>query len=196
LLLIHMALRHVRHADLLGLVGPLVVAGAIGEALGGQAGSLSGLTLWRGAAVLAGRVRLSMLATTSAVAGIVALPIVLSPIVRGDDAVTPASALVAAHRLALSGPVFNSEEFGGYLALSGVPDFIDGRVEMFGNDFLAEDVAAESGDAAAIGRLLSQYGVTWTLLAPQAGAVSVLDGMPGWRRVYADSYAVIHVRSN
>jgi hypothetical protein len=91
--------------------------------------------------------------------------------------------------------VFNSETFGGYLAFAGVPDFIDGRVEMFGNDFLAADVAAESGDGAALTRLLGQYGITWTLLAPEAGAVPVLDRMPGWRRVYADPYAVIHVRA-
>jgi hypothetical protein len=91
--------------------------------------------------------------------------------------------------------VFNSETFGGYLAFAGVPEFIDGRVEMFGNDFLAADVAAESGDEAALSRLLDRYGVTWTLLVPEAGAVGVLDRTRGWRRVYADPYAVIHVRA-
>lgn len=196
LLLLHMALRHVRHADLLGLVGPLVAAAPVGDALARHGEQLASLPLWRVPAALAGRVRFPMLATIVVLAGVGASPVVLSPIVRGDDRVTPVTAVAAARGLGVSGPVFNSEEFGGYLAFSGVPDFIDGRVEMFGNDFLADDVAAESGDTAALGRLLSQYGVSWTLFAPQAGAVAALDRMPGWRRAYADPYAVIHVRTS
>jgi hypothetical protein len=124
-----------------------------------------------------------------------ALPLIVTPLSRSNDRVTPAAALAAARQLGLSGPVFNSEAFGGYLAFAGVPDFIDGRVEMFGNDFLANDVAAESGDEAGLSGLLARYGVIWTLLAPEAGAVAVLDRMPGWRRVYADPYAVIHARA-
>jgi hypothetical protein len=124
-----------------------------------------------------------------------AMPLVLHPMARGDDAVTPADAIAAARRLGVAGPVLNSESFGGYLAFAGVPDFIDGRIEMFGNRFLADDVAAESGDAAMLARLLAEYRIGWTLLAPQAGAVTVLDRLPGWRRVYADRFAVIHART-
>ncbi len=72
------------------------------------------------------------------------MPTALRPIVRGDDAVTPGAALAAATRLGLSGPVFNSEGFGGFLIFRGVPTFIDGRIEMYGNDFLAKDYEAEA----------------------------------------------------
>jgi len=195
LVLVHMALRHVRHADLLGLIGPLVIAAALGEALMTHAATLSGLTLWRAAARLAGPVRLPAFGVTLALAAIASLPLMTSPLMRTDDAVTPARALVAARDLGLTGPVFNGEGFGGYLAFAGIADFIDGRVEMFGNDFLADDVAAEGGDPAVLARLLTQYRIAWTLLAPQAGAVAVLDRLPGWRRAYADPYAVIHVHT-
>jgi hypothetical protein len=195
LLLVHMALRHVRHADLLGLVGPLLLAGGLGATLGRYNPICAELPLWRAAARLAGPVRGPALAVTLALAGAVAFPVIAHPITRSDDKATPASAVAAARGLGLAGPVFNGEAFGGYLAFAGVPDFIDGRIEMFGNDFLAADVAAESGDEGALSRLLARYGITWTLLAPEAGAVAVLDRMPGWRRVYADPYAVIHVRA-
>jgi len=33
------------------------------------------------------------------------------------------------------------------------------------------------------------------LLVPQQAAVIRLDALPGWRRVYADPIAVIHMRS-
>jgi hypothetical protein len=42
--------------------------------------------------------------------------------------------------------------------------------------------------------LFAQYRIGWTLLLPQAGAVGVLDRLPGWERVYADGQAVIHRR--
>jgi hypothetical protein len=194
LLLVHMALRHVRHADLLGLVGPLVLAGGLGAALAAHRPMLSELGLWRLASRLAVPVWWPGLAVAAALAAAIALPLVVTPVTRSDDKITPASAVAAARQFGLTGPVFNSEAFGGYLAFVGVPDFIDGRVEMFGNDFLAADVAAESGDATALSRLLVRYGVNWTLLAPTVGASAVLDRMPGWRRIYADPYAVIHVR--
>jgi hypothetical protein len=110
----------------------------------------------------------------------------------GDPA---ASALAAAARTRLDGPVFNAEGFGGYLTFRGIPSFIDGRAELYGNAFLDQYLAAEGGSEQALAALLDAYGITWTLLAPQQGAVARVDALPGWRRVYADAIAVVHVRS-
>jgi hypothetical protein len=118
------------------------------------------------------------------------------PIDRADDPVTPETALAAAQRLDLSGPVFNSEAFGGYLVFSGVPTFIDGRIELYGNDFLAAYLAAERGDAAALAGLLDDYRVGWALLQAQSPAVAALERVPGWRRVYGDGVAVVETRNN
>jgi hypothetical protein len=41
--------------------------------------------------------------------------------------------------------------------------------------------------------LLGEYGITWTLLEPNSSAVRQLDYLPGWRRLYADDVAVVHV---
>ena len=71
---------------------------------------------------------------------------------------------------------------------------IDGRAELYGYRFLSGYLAAERGDEPALTGLLARYGITWTLLMPQQGAVSRLDGLPGWRRVYTDAEAVIHMR--
>jgi len=43
--------------------------------------------------------------------------------------------------------------------------------------------------------LLDHYAVSWTLLEPSSPAVSLLDHLPGWRRIYSDHYAVIHRRT-
>jgi len=192
--LCHMALAHVRHADLLGLVGPLAVAAALGSALVELTRPAAASPLLRGAAFLAQPSRLPGRVLMLALAAALSLPVLLRPIDRAGDAVTPQAALAAASRLGLTGPVFNSEAFGGYLIFSGVPTFIDGRIELYGNDFLAAYLAAERGDAATLAGLLDRYHIAWTLLQAQSPAIGALDRLPGWRRVYADDQAVIDVR--
>jgi hypothetical protein len=191
--LVHQTLQHGRHADLLATVGPLAVAAPLGHSLAALTKSQgSGLANWF--ARLARPAGAAAVALTVAAAAALALPTALRPIVRGDDAVTPGGALAAAMSFGLSGPVFNSEGFGGYLIFRGVPSFIDGRVEMYGNDFLAQDYQAERGNPAALEDLFARYRIAWTLLRPEAGAVLVLDHLPGWERVYADERAVVHRR--
>jgi hypothetical protein len=194
--LFHMALAHVRHADLLGLVGPLAVAGALGPPLLTLMRPAAGSLLIRGAARLALPARLPARALAVALAAAASLPMLLHAPSRAGDAVTPQAALAAATRLGLGGPVFNGESYGGYLIFSGVPVFIDGRIEMYGNAFLAAYIAAEEGNPAALTGILDRYRIAWTLLPAGSPAVVVLDRLPGWRRAYADGQAVIHVRSD
>jgi len=189
--LIHMTLQHSRHADVLALVGPLVVAAPLAPALAAL-NAPSGLGAWF--ARLAQPAKTPAIVLMLVVGALLALPTALTPITRDGGAATPSAALAAAQRLGLTGPVFNSEMFGGYLISRGVPVFIDGRIEMYGNDFLADDVAAERGDAAVLQRLLTRYRVAWTLLQPGSGAAQILEHLPGWRRVYADKWAVVDRR--
>ena len=189
-----MALGHVRHAELLGLVGPLVVASSLGPPICARIRSAPISTLGRGAIRLSAPAAAPASVLIFAIIFATSLPLVLRPIVRADDSVSPASALAAAARMGLDGPVFNSEGFGGYLTFSGIPTFVDGRAELYGNAFLDRYLAAERGSERALTALLDRYGITWTLLVPQQGAVSRLDALPGWRRVYTDRYAVIHRR--
>ena len=189
----HMALAHIRHAELLGLVGPLAVAASLGPQIAARIGpQLSSLS--RGFIRLARPARAPAQVLAAVIAVSMSLPIILRPVERTEDGVTPAAALSAARAMGLKGPVFNSEGFGGYLIFSGVPTFIDGRAELYGNDFLGRYLAAEAGEGETLAALLHEYGAEWTLLAPQQGAVHCLDSLPGWRRIYSDRRAVIHIR--
>jgi hypothetical protein len=76
----------------------------------------------------------------------------------------------------------------------GIPTFVDGRADLFGDAFLQRYVAAASAVGHALPDLLDRYEVRWTLLEPQAPAVSLLDLLPGWERVYTGPEAVIHRR--
>jgi hypothetical protein len=189
-----MALGHVRHAELLGLVGPLVVAASLGPRITLLIRSVPLSAFGRGVAGLVAPTAAPAVMLTLVLALSASLPLLLRPIARADDRVTPASALIAAARMGLDGPVLNSEGFGGYLTFRGIPTFIDGRAELYGNAFLDRYLAAERGGEPALTAVLDGYGITWTLLAPQQAATSRLDSLPGWHRVYADAIAVIHAR--
>jgi hypothetical protein len=118
---------------------------------------------------------------------------------RGVDAppndFTPAAALDHAMKADVTGPVLNDYDFGGYLIFRGVPTFFDGRTLPFGKQF-----ALDYFDAIAVGagdkleRLAEAYRVSWTLLRPRSAAALHFDHSPGWRRLYADDVAVVHVR--
>jgi len=194
LVLFHMALAHVRHAELLGLIGPLAVAASLGPQIAARIRSAPLSAVGRAVARLAAPAHLPAVALTLVIAVATSLPVLLRPIERHDDPVTPAAALAAAERMRLTGPVFNSEGFGGYLIFSGIPTFIDGRIELYGDTFLARYLEAEHGNAATLVALLERHGITWTLLVPEEGAVQRLDNLQGWRRVYSDGHAVIHQR--
>ena len=191
--LCHMTMQHVRNAEILGFVAPLAVAASFGTEIAERIRALPSSVVTRGMRYLACPAQSPAAVLSLALAILFSLPLLLSPIRRGDDPVTPARALAVAQRMRLSGPVFNSEPFGGFLIFRGVPTFIDGRIELYGDAFLARYDKAQN-DRHRLVALLARFHVAWALLSPHSGAALLLDGMPSWRRVYGDRYAVVDVR--
>lgn len=124
-----------------------------------------------------------------ALAALTALPL------RGDvaqdlDVIAPRATLSVVKAHGVTGPVLNSYGFGDYLIFSGIEPFIDGRAELYGDEFIGRYVNTIHGMNEQLPALRSEYGITWTLLAPSA---RLLDCLPGWRRLYADDIAIVHV---
>jgi hypothetical protein len=189
LLLLWLALTHVRNEELVGLIGPLVVAAPLAVQLGLPASASKPILR------CVGRRRTLGFAAVAApvVCGFLAMIAVFASGRSGPSGeLAPVAAVEAARRSGLDGAVFNSGRFGGYLMLNGIPTFVDGRADLFGDAFLRRYVAAVNAIGGALPALLDRYGVAWTLLEPSAPAASVLDHLPGWERVYADGYAVVH----
>jgi hypothetical protein len=109
----------------------------------------------------------------------------------------PSAAVLAARAAGATGPVLNTYDWGGYLIFSGIPPFIDGRADMYGNALLKEYVdAVAPASAADLHRVLDKYGIQWTLLEPRTAAIAALDLSPGWKRIHTDGQAVVHLRVN
>ena len=179
--LVHMALAHTRNGELLGLLAPLVIASPMAPQLGRAA------PMERGPA-------LPMLALAlAAMVASVALPQALTYAPRAT--IAPSAALAA---LKASGKtrILNSYDFGGYLIFNRVAPFIDGRTEFYGKDFmLRHDRAVRLQDVNGFLRLLAEHHIDATLLTPNTPANGLLDRLHGWKRIYADDIAVVHVRT-
>jgi len=178
--LVAMALSHTRNAELLALLAPLLLAESVGrlarpsEPLAGpQARCIAALAIF-------------ILAATTAAS--------LRGYAHENPAIAPASALAAARQAGLTGPVFNDYDFGGYLIFEGVSPFVDGRIDLYGDDFMRAYATALAAEGTALPSLLDRYRVAFTLLKPGEPAVAALDRDPRWERVYADAGAVVHRR--
>jgi hypothetical protein len=183
--LLHLALSAERNAELIGLLAPLFLAMPLAAQFPAfrraDAGSGRGRPLL-GAAIVA-----LLLPVT---AGLAAMTAPAPP-----AAITPAGALEAL-RKAKAGPILNAYDFGGYLIANDVPTFIDGRTELYGADFVERyQNAVMLTDPLGLETLLAEHRIGATLLQTGMPATAWLDRMPGWKRLYADDVAVVHVKT-
>jgi hypothetical protein len=189
LLLLHMALQHLRFGELLGLVTPMLVAPALAPQLGHR-------PLSPGMASLAKPARAGGVALAGVIFLVISGVLLRSGVAHVARSTTPTAALDAARAAHVAGPVLNDFAFGGYLIFSGVEPFIDGRAELYGDAFIRHYVETMLLERDQLPQLLTEYGITWTLISPNRPAVVLLDHLPGWHRLYADSIAVVHVRDD
>ncbi|HZX31878.1 MAG TPA: hypothetical protein VFF03_11045 [Rhodocyclaceae bacterium] len=198
--LVHLALKHGRHTDVLGLLLPIAVAAALGREWGREssrsagAGATAALDRWflelsRPAKPPA------MAAGLALVAGAILLAAAAGRL-QPPAGTTPEAALKAVQAAAPRGAVMNSYNFGGYLIYAGIPPAIDGRADMYGDAYVEDYIKAINLEASdRFVKLLDKYGIGWTLFSPDTPAVALLDYLPGWRRIYADKTAVVHIRT-
>jgi hypothetical protein len=181
--LVAMALQHSRHQVLLGIIAPMLLARSIAAAIGAKSDGGE----WR---------RVARVALSATVAAITAIGVVrlLMPIEQTDGASAPISALSAVSPELRRKPVLNDYAFGGFLIFEHVRPFIDARVELYGDGMLSLYDKLRSGDREAVEDALKRYDIAWTILAPDNRIVAALDREPGWRRLFADAAAIVHVR--
>jgi hypothetical protein len=180
--LVHSALQHTRFQLQLALLGFLLVAPALGAALRRPGGVRRGRNVCMEATALVG-----ILLVLSVVR-------VAMPIARADEPGSPVSVLEKIPVGLRALPMLNAYRFGGFLIFHGVRPFVDSRADLYGDALLAEYVAIQLPQPDRVEAALSRYGIAWTMLEPGTGLVALLDGKPEWRRLYADDFAVVHVR--
>lgn len=176
-----MAARYSRFLTLFAVVTVIVCASPLARRLGTMGERPAVPRGWAAATIAAGIVAVGVLAGSLAH--------------RPGAASTPQAALAAARAAGLSGPVYNSYDFGGFLIAEGVPTFIDGRTDqLFLGGFMAGLYEAiMNKDGAAFQAQLSRHGVTWAIVR-QGTPEGPLLAQAGWREIHRDPVALVLAR--
>jgi hypothetical protein len=92
--------------------------------------------------------------------------------------------------------VFNDGSWGGYLIFCcarQAPPFVDGRVDLYGADFMRDYYRALNGEPGWQ-EVLDRYQVDWIMIFPDRPLAPWLAHDPAWQRIYADQTAMVFVR--
>ena len=111
------------------------------------------------------------------------------------EKITPSGAIAYIRSEKLSGHGLNFYNYGGYLIWSGISVFMDGRIDLRGEEGMkAYDNALTDVESTGLEQLLDENDIEWTLFPKVSIGVLHMDREPGWLRAYQDENAVIHVR--
>ena len=183
---LHLALAHMRHQTILGIIAPLLLAEPIAKALG------------ESAEVRRTERRISPLwqAGVAFLAAALIITRLMTPVTRTDALATPMSAVASVPETLRSQPVLNSYDFGGYLISKGIKPYIDGRTDLYGNAMMETYNAITKPSPDALDAVVARHGIVWTMFNPNEPIVGLMDRRPGWHRLHADGFAVVHVRDD
>ena len=190
--LIWMALTHVRNIEVFAFIAPLVLAKPIAEQWGTAAVAEPRFEMTRSVPVV------TILAAIAIVIGgwVTTTVFVAQHSFKFLPSFSPVAAVdILQQRKAQR--VFSTAPFGGYMLSRNMKVFIDGRAELYGEQFVLDYYdALEARDVGQLLGLLDKYRIDTTLLSSDSPAGNALDHLKGWKRLYRDDVAVIHIRSD
>ena len=178
LLLLHMALQHNRHVVIAAPLAALLLAEPIAKALGQRkpAAERASASVW----FVSGAIALALVAVRT-----------IEPVARVDGPTTPAAALDHVPAALQAEAVLNQYDLGGYLIFRGVKPYIDGRTDLYGDAFMDHYFRIVRPDRATLEGTLRNAHIAWTIFSPASPVVDLMDNEAGWKRLYADRFAVI-----
>ena len=105
----------------------------------------------------------------------------------------PRAALAFLKQAGLEGRGLNYYNYGGFLIWSGVPVFMDGRIDLRGDTGMkAYNDAVATVDSQGLADLLKQNAVRWTLFPKKEFGTLHMDRQSGWCRAFEDDLSVVH----
>jgi hypothetical protein len=168
-----MAFMHVRHQSSFIIIGACIIPPLLGSEPAAK--PVSKLLLLSALPLLAGRA--------------------LLPLTPPEADANPRRLLAAVPADLRNQPVFNGYSFGGPLILAGIQPYIDGRAEMYGDEFVLDYVKMADGDIDRFDRAARRYDIRWAMLPKSSKRlIATMETSGKWRRIYSDRIGVIEVR--
>jgi hypothetical protein len=106
----------------------------------------------------------------------------------------PVGALKYLREHPASGKLLNTYGYGGYLVLSGIPTFIDGRGDIFERGGVFGDYIHLTQFKPGAFAVLRSYDISVCLLDRDEPLSTALLESPSWQRVYVDDTSAVYVR--
>jgi hypothetical protein len=167
----------------------LVADGLVADGLGVGALGVEATKAWRL------RIKAWVPAGLAGVAAVASLMLRIGfPVEREGVFYNGSAALASVPAELRARPVLNEYGFGGLLIFDGVRPFVDGRADLYGDDFLDMYHDIAHGKGISLETALCRYDIAWTMFTPDSVVPALMDRTAGWHRLYSDKVAVIHVR--
>ncbi len=90
--------------------------------------------------------------------------------------------------------IYHEYDWGGYLIWRDVPTFIDGRADMYGDEFIFFYMQTNTRDHNWQ-EPLNRYDVEYILIRSESGLGVLLDATDSWQIIYEDDLSRIYSRS-
>lgn len=183
------ALTHVRSIEAFAFLVPLVLAKPLGEMFARQAPDAAGADRWPARHLTALGALMIVAASWTSTSLYMSHHRFTFTMTQ-----TPVAAADLLEKLGAK-RIFNAYQFGGYLISRDIPVYVDGRAELYGEKFVMDFFKATEGKKPALlPRLLDEAKIDATILVADGPGPQILDQLKGWKRIYADDIAVVHVR--
>jgi hypothetical protein len=172
-----MAVLHARHQMLFAIVGGLVALSVIAPPSASARPALPKAAWLLPGLLLLGTARL------------------LVPFEFKEHSTYPLTLLASVPEEVKKTPVFNEYSQGGPLVMLGIRPFIDGRADMYGDEFTFRHTQIVRGDLPKFREDAERYRIGWVILEQDDGLKPKLTREPGWRLLAEDRNAAVFVRS-
>ncbi len=191
LFFLHQALHAVRHVNLFAIVAAPLVARELGAWLSERFPAASrrwSVVASEQAALRSERLylpALGLLFVALALAGRTGFPTTLDDL----QLTSGAAAFISAHEDRFARP-FNTDELGGTLIHRFTPAvkvFVDDRIYVYGDDFVANDYLPLLGGRADWRDILGRHAVDSAIVRADAPIATLLREAPEWKLVYEDA---------
>ncbi len=191
---LHFAFAHFRHQSIFLILSCLLLARPMAMAYRPEvSGDIQPVDLSR----LFSRENLPLVVVMIALLAGVSISSAVLHTQRPDSYAVPQKAIANIPPELRNKRVLNEYSFGGTLIQNGIPVYIDGRADVYGDAFITDYVKMiVEGDHKRWDVARRKWDIQWTILPPDKPLVKWLDHQPDWTRVYADKWAVIQARKS
>lgn len=109
--------------------------------------------------------------------------------------ITPSRAVDRMMSQSVMGKGLNFFNYGAYLIYRGVPVFIDGRLDVYGDAHMQNYLAiVDTKEPVDLQTKLDELGISWTLFPRDDSINALLLHHPAWKLIHEDEQSMLFVR--